>query len=119
MDDVKPRNEIGAGELAAEREHRDVRTDDWNRLGDSVSDAQARARQEVVGERVTAKTFEDTEGHQRETDEPVCFTWLAERAGEEDAAHVADDRRHEDERRPVVNLPNKQTTPDVEGDAQR
>jgi hypothetical protein len=50
---------------------------------------------------------------------PVRLARLAERAGEERPGHVHDDRRHEQQRRPVVHLTHEQATAHLEGQVQR
>ena len=109
----------GPGELAAEHERAQIGADDRYRLDDAVGDAKAGAGEQVVGKRVAGEAFEKTERHEPDADEPVRLTRLAERTGEEDAAAVRHDRRHEQQRGPVVDLPDEQTTADVERDPQR
>ena len=107
------------GELAPEEQERDPRADDGHGQGDGVGDPQARARQQVVGQRVAAEAVEDDQHQQGHADDPVQLPGLAEGAGEEDAAQVDDDGGHEDERRPVVHLAEHEPGPDVEAEADR
>ena len=86
---------------------------------DRVRDAQAGARQQVVGERVAGEPVEDREHEQRHADDPVELARPAERAGEEDAAEVGDDRREEQQRGPVVDLAHHEPGAHVEAEADR
>ena len=79
-----------------------------------VRDAQARARELVVGERVAGEAVGEAEQQQRDADHPVDLARPAERAGEEDAHEVGDDRAEEEQRRPVVDLAHHQAGAHVE-----
>ena len=107
------------GELAAEEQERGPRADDRDRQGDGVGDPQSRARQEIVGQRVPGEAVEDGEDQEGDAHDPVDLTGPAERAGEEDATQMGDDRRHEHERRPVVHLAHDETGAHVEAQADR
>jgi hypothetical protein len=65
------------------------------------------------------KPVEHAEEEQQEADQPVDLTRLAERAGEEDAHHVHEHRGEEDQRGPVVDLPDQQTAAHLEADVER
>ena len=56
------------------------------------------------------------EQQQREADHPVELARPAERAGEEDAQQVHDDRAEEEQRRPVVDLAHHEPGAHVEAD---
>jgi len=107
-------NERLARELAAEQPVRDVGAEDGDGLDDAVNDAQTVAGEHVVGKRVAGESGRERQDHEREAHEPVEFTRLAERAGEEDARHVRHDRRSEDQSGPVVNLPHEQAAGHLE-----
>ncbi len=87
--------------------------------GEPGGDAQPGAGQQVVGQRVAGEAGEEAEEQQQHADDPVRLARLAEGAGEERAEHVHDHRGHEDQRRPVVDLPDEQAAAHVEGDLQR
>ena len=108
-----------AGELAAEQQVRGPGADDRDALDHAVDDAQAVAREQVVGERVAGEALGHREDEQQEADDPVELARLAEGAGEEHAQHVQADRGHEQQRRPVVDLPHEQAAADVEADVER
>ena len=74
------------------------------------------AGQQVVGQRVAGEALDDAEHDQAEADQPVELARLAERAGEEHPEHVDRHRGDEQQRRPVVDLPDDQAAADVEGD---
>ncbi len=116
---VEPRDEVAARELPAEQEHRQVRADDRDGQDGALHEADTGTREQVVRQRVTGEAGEHAEDQQQEAEDPVDLTGLAERAGEEDAHHVHDHRRDEDQRRPVVDLTDQQATADVEADVQR
>ena len=60
VDDEEARDDDPvAGELPAPQERHQVAADERDRLGDGVADAQARARDQVVGQRVADEALED------------------------------------------------------------
>ena len=65
VDGVEPWNEVSARELAAEDEERHVRADERDGEHDALRDAQPRAGQQVVWERVAGESFEQAKGQQR------------------------------------------------------
>ncbi len=119
VDRVEPGDEVGPGELPAEQEHRDVRADDRHGQDRALREADTGAGEQVVRERVAGETGEHAEDEQQEAEQPVDLTRLAERAGEEDAHHVHEHAGEEDDRRPVVDLPDQQTAAHVEADVER
>ena len=119
VDRVEPGDEVAARELAAEEEERQVRADDRHRQDRALHEADAGAGEQVVGERVAGEAGEHAEDQQQEAEQPVDLARLAERAGEEDAHHVHEHAGEEDQRRPVVDLPDQQTAAHVEADVQR
>ncbi len=119
VDRVEPGDEVGARELPAEQEHRDVRADDRHGQDRALREADTGAGEQVVRERVAGETGEHAQDEQQEAEQPVDLARLAERAGEEDAHHVHEHAGEEDDRRPVVDLPDEQTAADVEADVQR
>ncbi len=119
VDRVEPGHEVRAGELAAEQEHRDVGTDDRHRQDRALGEPDTGARQQVVRERVAGETGEHAEDEEQEAEQPVDLTRLAEGAREEDAHHVHEHAGEEDQRGPVVDLPDEQTTADLEADVER
>ena len=118
MEGVKTADDVGAGELAAEEQERGPRADQGETLDHAVDDAQAVAREQVVRQRVAGEALGHGEDEQHEADHPVELARLAERTGEEDAEHVDADTGHEDERRPVVDLPHEEATAQIERDVQ-
>ena len=116
---VEAADDVLARELAAEQQRRDPRADDRDRQRDRVGDAQTRARQLVVEQRVAGEPVEDGEDQQRHADHPVDLARPAERAGEEHAAQVHDDGGEEQQRRPVVDLAHHQPGPHVEAQVER
>ncbi len=120
VDRVEPRDDVAAGELPpAEQEHRDVRTDDGHRQDRALGEADTRTGEQVVRQRVTGEAGEHAEDEQQEAEQPVDLARLAVRTGEEHPEHVHEHAGQEDDRRPVVDLPDQQTTADVEADVQR
>ncbi len=118
--DVEPRLErLGAGERAAPDRQGNVRADERDRERHRVCDREAHAAREVVGQRVPREPLEDREREQRETDQVVQLARLAKRAGEEDPHQVEQDRRDEDERRPVVGLAHQQARAHLERQVER
>ena len=75
-----------ARELAAEEQEGEPRAEDGNSEHDRVGDAQARAREEVVGQGVAGEAVGDGEEQQRHPDNPIQLSRPPEGAGEEDAA---------------------------------
>ena len=116
---VQAADDRRARELAAEEEERDPGADERDALDHAVDDAQAVAREQVVGERVAGEALGHGEDEQHEADHPVELARLAERAGEEDAQHVQADDGDEEQRGPVVDLAHEQAAADVERDVQR
>ena len=116
---VEASDDRGAGELAAEEQERGPRADQRDALDHAVDDAQAVAREQVVGKRVAGEALGHREDEQDEADHPVQLTRLAERTGEEDAQHVHADAGDEHERGPVVDLADQQAAAQVERDVQR
>ncbi len=112
--DVEPADDDVARERPAEDQERHPGADDRDRQHDRVGDPQAGAGEQVVGQRVAGEALDDAEPDQAEADEPVELTRLAERAGEEHPEHVDQHRREEQQRRPVVDLPDDQAAADVE-----
>ena len=119
VDDVEPRDDHVARELAAEQEERHVGADHRGRLHQAVRDPQPGAGEQVVGQGVAGEALEDAEQDQQRADHPVQLAGLAERAGEEDAHHVHEHRGDEEHRGPVVHLPHQQAAAHVEGDVER
>ena len=116
---VEAADDRDARELAAEQQERGPRADQRDALDHAVDDAEAVARQQVVGQRVAGEALAHRQDEQDEADHPVELARLAEGAREEDAQHVHADARDEDERGPVVDLTDEQTAADVERDRQR
>ena len=119
VDDVEPDHELGAGELPAEQEERQVRADHRDTHQHALGDPHAGAGQQVVRHRVAEEALEDAEGEQAQPDQPVGLARLAVGPGEEDPQQVAEDRGQEQVRRPVVDLPHEQAAAHVEADPQR
>ena len=111
---VEATDDLVAGELAAEEQERRPGADERDALDHAVDDAEAVARQQVVGERVAGEALGHREDEEDEADDPVELARLAECTGEEDAQHVHADAGDEDERGPVVDLAYEQTAADVE-----
>jgi hypothetical protein len=101
---VQAGDELRARELAVEEQERAPRSDDGDRLDDASRDLQAGAGQQVVGEGVAREAGAEAESDERDADDPVELTGLAEGSGEEHAEHVDRHRRDEEQRRPVVHL---------------
>jgi hypothetical protein len=106
-------------ELPAEQEERHVGADQGDGEQHALEDAQPGAGEQVVGERVAEQAFGERQGEQDDADDPVELARLAVGAGEEDPQHVAQDRGHEQDGCPVVDLPHEQPATDVEADVQR
>ena len=100
--------------LAAEEQECEPRAHDGHGQDDRVGDAQPRTREEVVREGVAGEAVCDREQQQRAADEPVDLARLPKRAGEEDAPDMGDDRGQEEQRRPMVHLPEQQPHTNVE-----
>ena len=116
---VQARDDDVAREVAAEQRPVHPRPDDRDAQRDRrESGADARARQQVVGQRVAEEALEHGQDQQQRADHPVGLAWPAERAGEEDARHVHHDRRREQQGGPVVNLPDEQAASHLEADVQ-
>ena len=107
------------GELAAEEEERQIRPDDRHGQDRAVHETQPGAGQQIVRQRVAEEPLEQAEEQQRPAEQPVDLTGLAERAGEEVPHHVHEHPGDEDQRGPVVHLPDQQSAPYVEADVQR
>ncbi len=116
VDRVEAGHEVAARELAAEEEERQVRADDRHGQDRALHEADTGAGEQVVRERVTGEAGEHAEDEQQEAEQPVDLARLAERTREEDAHHVHEHAGEEDQRRPVVDLPDQQTTAHLEGD---
>lgn len=116
---VQPGDQVVPGELGAEREHADVRAHHRDRQHDALGDPEPRPGQQVVRQRVAGEAFGERQQEQRHADHPVELTGAAERAGEEDPQQMRADGGDEDQRRPVVQLPDQQSAPHVEADVQR
>ena len=80
------------GKLPPKTQNAKYLPDEGHREQDRVRDANAGARDQVVGQGVAEEPVGDREYQQRETDGPVEFAGLAEGAGEEHARHVHDQR---------------------------
>jgi hypothetical protein len=119
VDDEQPLDDVGRGELSAEGEEGGPRADHRNRESDGVRDAQPGAGEQVVGKGVAGEAVHDGQHEQRHADDPVDLAGLAERAGEEDAAEVSDDRGDEEVGGPVMDLPHDEPSSNVEADADR
>ena len=107
------------GKSPPNRKYETYVPDDRDRQDDAGGDAQTGTGQQVVRQRVAREALEQAQHHQREADEPVDLTGLAERTGEEDPQHVDHDRHQEDQGRPVVHLAHQQSGAHVEADVQR
>lgn len=113
--DVKARHEcVGSRELAAPYPDGEVRPDERDRHQYRVGDREAHARQQIVHQRVAGEALHQRQRQHRDADVVVDVARGAERAGEEDPHQVDRDRRHEDERRPVVCLADEQPRAGVE-----
>ena len=119
VDDVEPDHELGAGELPAKQEERQVRADDGDAQQHAFRDPHAGTGQQVVRHGVAEEALEDAEGEHDDADQPVGLPGLAVRAGEEDPQQVAQDRGQEHVRGPVVDLPHQQAAADIEADVER
>ena len=104
--------------LAAEDQVGDVGPHERDRHHRAITDAHAGARQQVVGQRIAGEPLGERQQDHYHADQPVQFTRPAKGAREKDAHHVGGDHRHEDERRPVMDLPEEQSGADVEADTQ-
>jgi hypothetical protein len=62
MQNVQARDDVLAGERAAEQEEREVGADYRDLLHDALEDPQAGAGQQIVGQRVAEQALEQTEG---------------------------------------------------------
>jgi len=108
------------GKLSAEQSPVDPRADQRDRKDDpGKSGADAGAGQQVVRERVAEEALEHAEDQQGSTDQPGPLARTAERAREEDTAHVDRHGGDEDQRRPVVQLTHEQAAANLERDVQR
>ena len=108
-----------AGEVTAEQRPVQPGSDDRHAHRDRRQRRpQADAGQQVVGQRVTEVALEHRQDQQQRADDPVGLTRPAEGAGEEDARQVHHDRRREQQRRPVVDLPDEQSTAHLEADVE-
>jgi hypothetical protein len=117
--DVQPGGEDVPRVLTAEDEEAQVRSDHRDREHDPVGDPQAGSGQQVVGKRVAREALERGQCEQHGADQPVDPPRLAECAGEEDPQRVQADGGHEEQRCPVVDLPDEQPAAHVEADAER
>jgi hypothetical protein len=117
--DVQPRDGRVTRELAAEHEELEVGADHRDRPHHPVGDPQAGARQEIVRQRVAGEALQEGQHQQGEPDEPADLPRSAVGAGEEVPECVDHDGGDEDQRGPVMDLPDQQTTPHLEADAQR
>ena len=118
VDGVDAGDEPRRGKVAAEQQRGEVRTDQRDRLGDRVGDAQAGARQQVVGQRVAEHAVDQDEAQQAEADHPVEAPRAPVGAGEEHAEQVGDEGRGEHQGGPVVHLADDQAGAHVEAQAQ-
>jgi hypothetical protein len=118
VDAVEARDELGPGELAVEEQEGAPCADDGDRLDDAAGDLQAGPGEQIVGEGVAGEAGGQSESDERDADDPVELTRLAERAGEEHAHHVHAHGGNEEQRRPVVHLPDQQAAAYVKGDVQ-
>ncbi len=119
VSDVEPRDDHLTRERPAEDSEGHVTADDWRGLHEPGHGADARAREQVIRQRVACEALDDGQQGQHGADDPVDLTRLAERAGEEDSGHVQGDAHDEEQSSPVVQLPDQQSTLDVEGDVER
>ncbi len=119
VDHEQARDDVVARELAAEDEECQPRTEDRYRFQHRVRDPQPRTREEVVGEAVPREPVGEPEEQQAQPDRPVDLARTAERAGEEDAHQVGDDRGEEQQRSPMVDLPHHEAGANVEGHLER
>ncbi len=117
--DVQPRDDGLAGEGAPPDEEAQVGAHDGDGHHDAVRRAQPGPRQQVVRQGVAAEALQQGEEEQRHAHHPVELAGSAEGAGEEDPEHVDADGGDEDERRPVVDLPDEQPAAHVEAQAER
>ena len=116
---VEATDDRRAGELASEQQERDPGADQRDALDHAVDDAQAVAREQVIGKRVPREALAHRQDEQHEADHPVQLTRLAERPGEEDAEHVDADAGDEHERGPVMDLPHEEAAAQIERYPQR
>jgi len=119
VDDVQPGDDDVPGVRPAEQEVRPVGADDRDGLEHPLGDPQPGPGQQVVGERVTEQPFQQAEREHHDPDQPVQLARLTVGGREEDPEHVHEDRRHEQQRGPVVDLPHQQPAAHIEADVQR
>ena len=103
-------------ELPAEEQRCDPWPDERDREHHRIDDPQARAGQEVVGERVAGDALAQREGEQPESDQVVELARSAERTCEEDPGEVGRDGAEEHQGRPVVDLAHQEARLDPERD---
>ncbi len=116
--DVEAADDVLADVVAVEDREVHPGTHDGDRQQDGADDPEPGTGQEVVGERVAGDAHEEGQHQHDDTDEPVGLARAAERTGEEDAQQVHDDRGHEQQRGPVVDLAHEEPAADVEGHLQ-
>ncbi len=115
MDGVEVRHQLVAGKFASEEVHRQVRSDDRDGQESPVHDGEAGPGEQVAREVVSRQPCQHGQDQQQESDQPVDLARLAECTREEDPHRVDEYGGDEDQRRPVVDLPDQQTAADVEG----
>ncbi len=71
------------------------------------------------GKRIAGEALEKRQQKEQHADHPVDFARIAKGAGEKDAPHVNGDSGDENERRPMMDLPDQQTRIDREAQVQR
>ena len=104
---VEMRDQLRSGKIVGAVEHgRRPLPHERHGQRDAVGDAQADPGKVVVRQRVAGEAGQRREDEHRHADHPVELARPAERAGEEDARHVHEDRGDEAQRRPMVDLPD-------------
>src|SRR5699024_3927723 len=115
MDGEQPGHDVVTGELPPEDHEAQVGTDDRNGEHHAVGNTQTVTGEHIIGQGVAGEAGQQAHDQQREAHQPVQLTGTPEGAGEEDTQHVDGHRTHEDQGRPVVDLPHQQTATHVEG----
>ena len=116
MQHIEPLNDHCSGELVSEEEVGHPHTHHREGLDHAIDDAQTVSGEEVIGQAVAGEAFCHSEDKEKESNNPVQFTRLAESASEEHAQHVQRNGSDEEQCGPVVHLSHEQAASHVKRD---
>ena len=117
---VEPRHEVVAGELAAEQEHRQVRADDRRGQDRALDEADTGAGQQVVRQRVAGEARRTCPRNSSvQPNSQLISRGLRNAPVKKTRIMCTIMRGDEDQRGPVVDLPDQQTAADLEADVHR